>query len=54
MVALFIQASEYLLIYLQVGQGVPQILQGHVLSSQKLILYACDAALFSMSFSIYH
>jgi hypothetical protein len=38
MVALLIQASKHLSVYLQVGQWVPQISQGHVLSSVKLIL----------------
>ncbi len=37
-VALFIQASEHLLVYLWVDQGVSQISQGHVLSNLKLIL----------------
>jgi hypothetical protein len=54
MVALLIQAFEHLLVYLQVDEGVPQISQGHVLFSLKLILYACNAALFSVSRNIYH
>jgi len=54
MVALFVQVFEHLFVYLRVGQGVPQILQGHVLSSLKLILYACDVALFSTLCNIYH
>jgi hypothetical protein len=54
MVALLIQVFEHLLVYLRVGQGVPQISQGHVLSKLKLILYSRDVASFSMSHNIYH
>jgi hypothetical protein len=52
MVALLIQVSEHLSIYLQVGQRVLQISQGQVLSS--LIIYARDTTLFSASRNIYH
>jgi hypothetical protein len=54
MVTLLIQASEHLSVYLQVGQGVSQISQGHVLSSLKLILYVRDVMSFSVSRNIYH
>ncbi len=54
MVALLIQVSEHLSIYLQVGQRVLQISQGHVLSSLKLIIYARNATLFNASRNIYH
>jgi hypothetical protein len=54
MVALLIQASKHLSIYLWVSQGVPHISQGHVLSSLKLILYARDAMSFSVLPNIYH
>jgi len=45
MVALLIQVFEHLLIYLQVGRGVSQISQGHVLSNLKLILYSINHTL---------
>jgi hypothetical protein len=54
MVALLIQVSKHLSVYLQASQGVLQILQGHVLSNLKLILCVCDAASFSVLCSIYH
>jgi hypothetical protein len=54
MVALLIQASEHFSVYLQVGQEVPQILQGHVLSNLKFIFCARNATSFSMSHNIYH
>jgi hypothetical protein len=54
MVALLIQASKHLLAYLRVNQGVSQILQGHVLSNLKLILYAHNVASFNVSHNIYH
>jgi hypothetical protein len=54
MVALLIQAFEHLSVCLRVGQGVPQISLGHVVSSLKLIFYARDAMLFSASRNIYH
>jgi hypothetical protein len=53
MVALFIQAFEHLSIYLRVGQGLPQISQGHVLFSLKLILCVHDVASFSVLHNIY-
>jgi hypothetical protein len=54
MVALLIQAFEHLSVYLQVGQGVLQILEGHVLFNLKLILFAHAAVSFNMSHNIYH